>query len=140
MRPGTHWRGRREGKTLFQINAGRTVSVDTSNLDVLLGGSENDELSGGSGNDQLFGGSGWDQLWSDEGHDYLHGGCDGVADELTGGAGNDTFVNEWRKSTPRGGWTVKELEHVNDFSLGDTLQWKPTQSRVAVPSAPLPSL
>ena len=104
--------------------------------DVLLGGSGNDVLSGGGGNDQLFGGSGWDQLSGEGGSDYLHGGYDGLADELTGGSGNDTFVNEWREKTSRGTWTVKELEEVTDFALGDTLQWKQTNTRVAVASVP----
>ena len=107
--------------------------------DVLLGGHGNDTLMGGSGNDQIFGGHGLDQLFGDAGNDYLEGGSDYYADQLTGGSGNDTFVNEWRVKNQNGTWSVKELENVTDFALGDTLEWKQANSRVLLPTGPLPS-
>lgn len=76
-----------------QAGSGITITIGTSNADVVTGSEEVDALIGGSGNDYLMGGASEDFIWAGDGDDQLFGGA-GWGNRLEAGDGNDLLVSE----------------------------------------------
>ena len=80
------------GTEVVTLPSQGTVTIVTTDVDLIDGGAGNDEISGGEEDDQLQGGAGDDRIHGDGGDDYVGGG-DGN-DALFGGDGDDVVSGD----------------------------------------------